>query len=80
MTKIEEIIAAAEDIVKDDVFVSRADNIPGQHDSYGISGHKLRRLKKALEKDSANCECKGWGCWECCTSVEEICAKQGTFR
>lgn len=25
------------------------------------------------------CSCDGWGCWNCCSSLQEIQSRQGTF-
>lgn len=35
-----------------------------------------RRSKRRLEPA---CSCDGWGCWNCCSSEQEIRGCQGTF-
>lgn len=40
--------------------------------------HKVQehRSKAALVP---SCSCRGWGCWNCCSSEQEIRSQQGTF-
>lgn len=58
---------------------------PG-HLSYYIvnaSDYKLVRsvsdTNKNVNKPKLCRGCQGWGCWECCTSEQQIRSMQGTF-
>lgn len=40
-----------------------------------------KRLQERERKRSLKpaCSCAGWGCWNCCSSEQEIRSRQGTF-